>query len=98
MKIIEYIKKLELVKTKFLEFAKRDWIYEITNDEIGRILEKHYEEEQNLQNGFEKLKQQYDLLYKNYEIHKSEKRSKWVIAIILAMIVLDLVTIFAFRK
>ena len=89
-------KKLELVKTKFLEFAKRDWIYEITNDEIGRILEKHYEEEQNLQNSFEKLKQQYDLLYKNYEIHKSEKRSKWVIAIILAMIVLDLITIFLF--
>lgn len=87
-------KNLKLVKTKFLEFAKRDWIYEITNDEIGRILEKHYEEEQNLQNSFDKLKQQYDLLYKNYEIRKSEKIGKWLIAVIVVMIIVNLITIF----
>ena len=81
------------VKDKFLAFAKKDWIYEITNDEIGRVLEKHYVEEQTLQETFIKLKQQYDLLYKDYEIEKSKKANKWIIGIIGVLIALNIINI-----
>jgi len=84
-------KKFETVKEKFLTFAKKDWIYEITNDEMGKILEEHYAKEQTLTKTFEKLKQQYDILYKDYEIEKSKKNNKWILRIIAAMIILNII-------
>lgn len=86
----------EIVKEKFLTFAKKDWIYEVTGDEIGRILEKHYVEEQNLQETFIKLKQQYDILYKDYDVAKTKKVNNWVTAIIGVMIVLNIINIYIY--
>lgn len=91
---LQQTKQFEPVKQKFLTFAKKDWIYEVTNDEIGRILEKYYTEEQNLKETFIKLKQQYDLLYKDYEIEKNKKCNKWITAFIGVMIVLNIINIY----
>lgn len=98
-----YLKKLnyefqnneqfELVKKEFLSFAKKEWIYEITYDEIGKILEKYYEEEQILQTTFHKLKQKYDLLYKDYEINRNKESNKWIIAIMIIMIIINVASI-----
>lgn len=98
-----YLKKLnyefqkteqfEIIEKEFLTFAKKDWIYEVTYDEMGKILEKYYEEEQILQNTFNKLKQKYDLLYKDYEISKNKKSNKWVIALMVILIVINLICI-----
>lgn len=84
-------KKFEIVKEKFLNFAKKDWIYEITNDEMGKTLEEHYAKEQTLMKNFEKLKQQYDILYKDYEIEKNKKSNKWILRIIVAMVILNII-------
>ncbi len=98
-----YLKKLnyefqknqqfELVKKEFLSFAKKEWIYEITYDEIGKILEKYYAEEQILQTTFHKLKQKYDLLYKDYEIGRNKESNKWIIAIMIIMIIINVASI-----
>ena len=98
-----YLKKLnyefqkkgqfEMIKKEFLSFAKKDWIYEITYDEIGKILEKYYEEEQILQTTFNKLKQKYDLLYKDYEISKNKRSNKWVIVLMSILILINLICI-----
>lgn len=98
-----YLKKLnyefqqteqfEKIKKEFLEFAKKDWIYEVTYDEIGKILEKYYMEEQILQSTFHKLKQKYDLLYKDYEINKNKKSNKWLIALMIILIAINLICI-----
>ena len=90
---LQQSKQFETVKEKFLAFAKKDWIYEVTNDEIGRVLEKYYTEEQDLQKTFVKLKQQYDLLYKDYEISKNKKSNKWLVGIIIAMIIINIINI-----
>lgn len=88
---LQKTKKFEEVKEKFLIFAKKDWIYEITNNETGKILEQHYSKEQTLQQTFAKLKQQYDLLYKDYEIEKTKKSNKWIFGIISAMVILNII-------
>lgn len=90
---LQKTKQFEDIKEKFLQFAKKDWIYEISCDEMGRALEKHYAEEQTLQETFAKLKQQYDLLYKEYEISKTNKKNKWIIGIIIIMIALNIINI-----
>lgn len=98
-----YLKKLnyefqktqqfEKIKKEFLTFAKKDWIYEVTYDELGKALEKYYAEEQILQTTFHKLKQKYDLLYKDYEIDKNKKSNKWVITLMIILIVINLICI-----
>lgn len=86
-------KQFEKIKAEFLTFAKKDWIYEVTYDEIGKMLEKYYTEEQTLQTTFSKLKQKYDLLYKDYEISKNKKSNKWVIALMIILIAINLICI-----
>ncbi len=65
----------------------------ITYDEIGKILEKYYAEEQILQTTFHKLKQKYDLLYKDYEIGRNKESNKWIIAIMIIMIIINVASI-----
>lgn len=90
---LQQTNQFKVVKERFLNFAKKDWIYEITNDEMGKIFEEYYEREQTLQQTFVKLKQEYDLLYKDYEIEKSKKSHKWILGIIIVMIVLNIINI-----
>ena len=86
-------KRFEKIEEQFLNFAKRDWIYEVTTDPKGIILEKYYRKEQNLDNTFLKLKNEYDLLYKEYKISKTNKHNKWIIAIIAIMLVLNIINL-----
>lgn len=91
---LQKVKKFNLIKDKFLTFAQKDWIYEVTNDEIGEILEKHYIEQQNMQETFNKVKQQYDLLYKDYEIEKTKRGNAWLVIVIGIMLVLNVINLF----
>ena len=86
-------KRFEKIEEQFLNFAKRDWIYEVTTDPKGMILEKYYRKEQNLDNTFLKLKNEYDLLYKEYKISKTNKHNKWIIAIITIMLILNIINL-----
>lgn len=84
-------KNFEKIKTRFVNFAKKDWIYEVTNDLNGSIIDKYYRQENNLDETFMRLKSKYDLLYKEYEIGKTNKQHKWLIAIIGMIIVINLI-------
>ncbi len=84
-------KKFEKVKKQFLEFAQKDWIYEVTNDITGVTLGQYYKQAQNLETTFWKLKNEYDLLYKESEVGKTYKQNKYIIAIIAIIAVLNLV-------
>lgn len=84
------LKNFNKVKKSFLDFAKHDWIYEVTNDEKGINLEKYYKQAQNADNTFARLKNEYDVLYKEYEIEKVNKYNKWIIAIIILMTIANI--------
>ena len=86
-------RKFETVKEQFLTFAKKDWIYEVTIDPIGMILEKYYRKELNLDMAFLKLKNQYDLLYKEYGIHKNNKHMNWLLAIIGIILIANIINL-----
>ena len=78
---------------EFIEFARRKWIYEVTNDIKGLVLEKYYRIAQGLDDTFNKLKSKYDLLYKEYQIEKVNKHNKWIIAIIFIIIIINIINI-----
>lgn len=83
----------ENIKNKFIQFAKNDWICDITNNTMGVKLEKYFKKELNLNEAFSQIKIKHDLLYKDYKINKNNKKNNWIIAIIGAVIAVTLIKI-----
>lgn len=90
-------KRFKMVKEQFLNFAKKDWIYEVTNEERGRMLEKNFKQALQLEETFSKLKNEYELFYKEQEIEKVNKHNKWIITVICLIIIANLINIW-FKK
>lgn len=79
------------VQKEFLNFTKENWVYEVTNNERGLILEKYYKQVQNTEEIFKNLKNKYDLIYKDYEMKKSNKGKWWVLAIIIIGVIINII-------
>ena len=77
-------KKVKEARKKFIEFTKNIWIHEITEDEIGTMLNQKIEEIFELEELYNNVKNKYDVLYKELNIEKSRK-STILIAIILVV-------------
>lgn len=88
---IKQARNFENIKSRFINFAKKDFIYEITNNSNGIILDKYYRREQNLDENFIRIKAKYDLLYKEYEIDKTNRHHKWIAIIIGIIIAINLI-------
>ena len=88
---IKQTKNFENIKSRFITFAKNDWIYEITNNLTGAMLDKYYRKELILDDTFIRLKAKYDLLYKDYEVGKTNKHHNWIITIIGIIVVIGLI-------
>ena len=88
---IKQAKNFENIKSRFITFAKNDWIYEITNNITGTMLDKYYRKELILDDTFIRLKAKYDLLYKDYEVGKTNKHHNWIITIIGIIVVIGLI-------
>lgn len=76
------------VETSFLDFTKKLWIQEITEDEFGKILSKKWHEYLDTEEIFLKLKNKYDILYKRYNIETiTQKNGKFAIAIVILIVI-----------
>ncbi|MBR1803131.1 MAG: hypothetical protein IJ777_04130 [Clostridia bacterium] len=86
------------VKDKFLDFSRKDWIIEVTNDDIGKILEQKFSGQQELEETFFKLKNKYDILYKDYEIEKHEKHNEWIVLVVLSLLIICIFVLVGFFR
>ena len=87
-----YLKKIELklkaqrkvkkARKEFIEFTKNLWIREITDDEVGTMLNHRISETLELEKLYNQVKNKYDILYKDLNIEKN-KTTTIIIAIIL---------------
>ena len=76
------------VEKGFLNFTKKLWIQEITNDEFGKALSNKWHEQLEIEEIFLKLKNKYDILYKKYNIEKiSQKNGKFAVAIVVLIVI-----------
>ena len=88
---IKQARNFENIKSRFITFAKEDWIYEITNNLTGAVLDKYYRKELKLDETFIRIKSKYDLLYKDYEVNKTNKHNNWLIVIIGFIIIIGVI-------
>ena len=89
-----YLKKLEndfknrnnikKARRKFIEFTKKMWIQEITDDETGTLLNHKLQEIFELEKLYAEVKNKYDVLYKELNIERN-RNSLIIISVILVI-------------
>ena len=88
-----YLKRIELqlkdqrqvrkARKKFIDFTKNLWIRELTDDEIGTMVNHRVGEILELEKLYAQVKNKYDILYKDLNIEKN-KTSTIIIGVVLA--------------
>ena len=76
------------VEADFLNFTKKLWIQEITDDEFGKMLGKKWHENLDIEEIFLKMKNKYDILYKKYNVEMvSQKNGKLALAMVVLIVI-----------
>ena len=84
----------EKIKEQFINFTKFIWIQEITNNELGISIEEKERESLLLEETYLKLKNKYDILYKNYNIERIAKGNKIIAIIVIGIFIVTLMNLF----
>ncbi len=93
-KLIEEYKKAIKVKElrkEFLDFTHNIWVQEITTDDIGKLLTNSWLENLELEKLYGKLKNEYDLLYKEFNIEKTAKSNKIIMLVLVISLILNII-------
>ena len=90
----DFEKKSKSAKEEFVTFAQTTWIEEITNDNLGSLLQNEWERALKLDTLYKQVKNKYDLLYKNLNIEKTASTNKVIVAILVILLIMNIVSIF----
>lgn len=87
-------KQLSSAKHEFIEFTQTIWIEEITNENIGTLLDSEWKKILNLNPLYTQIKNKYDLLYKNADIEKTAQTNKIIVIVLIILLIMNIVSIF----
>ena len=79
------------IRKEFLEFTQNIWLQDITNDDIGSLLCNSWSLNLELDKAYWKLKNEYDILYKESNIEKTAKTNKIILVILLVSLGLNII-------
>ena len=91
-------KKVSKTRKKFIEFTKELWIQEISEDDIGTMLNKKMQEILDLEKLYVEVKNKYDLLYKELNIEKNRKSTIIISLILIASLIFNVLNFIAIMK
>ena len=83
-------KNVKKARNKFIEFTKKIWIQEITEDEAGTIINHRLNEVLELDSLYLSTKNKYDVLYKDLNIEKNSKSTIIIAFILLASLIFNI--------
>lgn len=83
-------KNVKKARKKFIEFTKKIWIQEITEDEAGTIINHRLNEVLELDSLYLSTKNKHDVLYKDLNIEKNSKSTIIIAFILLASLIFNI--------
>ena len=83
--------KNNLIRKTFLDFSKKLWIQETTNDILGNLISKQLEKTLNLKELYDEVKDKYDIIFKELKIEKNQKTSKILGIILVASLIINII-------
>ena len=92
------VKKVKIARKKFIEFTKKMWIQEITEDEAGTMLNHKIGEVLELENLYGQVKNKYDVLYKDLNIEKDKKVTIIIGIILVASLIFNVLNFIALMR
>ena len=90
--------KLKMVRKKFIHFTKNIWIQELTEDEIGTLFDKKVKEILGLEQLYREVKNEYDVLYKDFNIEKNKNVTIAISIILIASLVFNILNFVLLSK
>lgn len=100
-KIISEFKEMGKVKEarkKFVNFTKHLWIQEITENEVGTVINHKLQKVLELQKLYNEVKNEYDVLYKDLNIEKNKKVVIFIAIILGLSLVFNILNYIALMK
>ena len=89
----KFEKNFKQAENGFLEFTKKLWIQDITNEEFRRKLEKSWIADLELEKTFMKLKNEYDISYKKHNVEELNKNNKITRVVVITILIINIITI-----
>ena len=87
--------KIKKARKKFIDFTKKIWIQEITEDEIGTLLNNRLQNTFELEKLYGEVKIKYDTLYKELNIEKNRKSTIVILVVLVASLVFNILNFVA---
>ena len=81
---IKYVKK---ARKQFIDFTKELWIQEVTDDQMGARFDNQLFKTFRLDKFYKQLKNQYDVMYKEYNIEKNHKVLCYIFSALVLLII-----------
>ena len=94
----ENVTKVKSARRKFAVFTKSLWVQEVTEDEIGTLFDEKIYSVLRLEKLYSKVKNNYDILYKEINFEKEKKSTIIMIVILAVSLILNFVNFFALFK
>lgn len=86
----ENSKQIHKTRKKFVDFTQKLWVQEVTEEENGNILNQRFKNKFEIENTYYKMKNKYDILYKEMNIEKNSKRIKYITFILIATLIFNI--------
>lgn len=89
----EFSIKFNKAEQDLIDFTKRLWIQNITNEEFGTLLEKSWIDNLEINSMYSKIKSEYDVTYKRHNVEQLSKNNKITRVILITILIINIITI-----
>ena len=83
-------KNIEKTRKDFIEFTKKIWIQEITSEDFGSLLYQNIRQSLELEEQYSKIKNKYDILYRELKIEKTERMSIFIAIVLVITLIFNI--------
>lgn len=90
--------KIKSVRKAFISFTKNIWIQEVTEDEAGTIFDHKIKEMLGLEQLYNEVKTEYDVLYKELNIEKNKNVTIIISIILIASLIFNILNFMLLSK
>lgn len=84
-------KDIEVTRKKFIDFTKKLWIQEITSDDMGSLYYNYIKDVLEIEKLYNDVKNKYNILYSELKIEKNEKLTGFIVLVLVATLVFNIV-------
>ncbi len=83
-------KNIEKTRKEFIDFTKKIWVQEATSEDFGSLLYQNIRKALEVEAQYEKIKNKYDILYRELKIEKTEKMSIFIAIVLVITLIFNI--------